>query len=85
MVPLAPLAVGNNTQAQIDAMHAALQEQSATLRRTQDLQEQQSLANAQIMTSISFLADTFIQSDPKEDQEEHKGIHMEGLDLEGLD
>ena len=79
MVPLAPLAVGNNTQAQIDAMHATLQEQSATLRRTQDLQEQQSLANAQIMTSISFLTDTIktrveIQSDFEEDQEEHNGM-----------
>ena len=85
MVPLAPLAVGNNTQAQIDAMHATLQEQSATLRRTQDLQEQQSLANAQIMTSISFLADTFktrveIQSDLEEDQEEHNGFEMDRAD-----
>ena len=85
MVPLAPLAVGNNQQAQIDAMHATLQEQSATLRRTQDLQEQQSLANAQIMTSISFLTDTFkthveIQSDPEEDQEEHNGFAMDKAD-----
>ena len=43
------------------------------------------LVMSMIMTSIFFLADTFIQSDPKEDQEEHKGIHMEGLDLEDLD
>ena len=50
------------------------------LLRPQDLQEQQALANAQIMTSISFLADTFIQSDLEEDQEEHNGIQMKGLD-----
>ena len=85
MVPLAPLAVGNNTQVQIDAMQATLQEQSATLRRTQDLQEQQSIANAQIMTSISFLADTIktrveIQSDVDEDKEEHNGSEMDKVD-----
>jgi hypothetical protein len=50
------------------------------LLRPQDFQEQQALANAQIMTFISFLADTFIQSDLKEDQEEHNGIQIEGHD-----
>ena len=54
------------------------------------IQEQQALANAQITASMSLVADSFktrveIQFDLEEDQKEHNGIHMEGLDLEGLD
>ena len=66
-------------------MYATLQEQSAALRRSQDIQEQHALASAQIMTSMSFMADSFktrveIQSGLEEDREEHNGIQMEVLD-----
>ena len=75
---------------QISSMMSILQAQNDVLRRLQEKQEQQALANAQITTSLSLLADSIktrveSQFDLEQDQEEHKGIHMEGLDLDGLD
>ena len=66
-------------------MCAKPQEQSAALRRSQDLQEQRALANAQILTSMSIMAYSFktrvgILSDLVEDEEENNGMMMGGLD-----
>lgn len=77
-------------QDQINSMMSTLQAHNDVLRRLQEQQEQQALANAQIMTSLSSVADSIktrveSQFDLEQDQEEHKGIHMEGLDLEDLD
>ena len=88
--PLRPLATRGMNQDHISSMMTILQAQNDVLRRLQEHQEQQALASAQITTSMSLVADSFktrveIQFDLDEDQEEHNGIHMEGLDLEGLD
>ena len=77
-------------QDQISSMMSILQAQNDVLRRLQEQQEQQALTNAHITTSMSLVADSIktrveSQFDLEQDQEEHKGIHMEGLDLDGLD
>ena len=79
--PLAPLAMGGMTQAQIDTMMATLQTQSEVLKRTQ---EQQAASNAQIMhmqSSMAFLADTmkkFQDNGNNEHSDEEKDYSEDG-------
>ena len=82
--PLRPLATGGMYQDQISSMMSILQAQNDVLRRLQEQQEQQALANAQITTSMSLLADSIktrveIQCDVDE-EEEHNGYEMGKVD-----
>ena len=67
-------------------MIAALQQQTATLQRSQELQ---ATANAQIMTSLSYMANTLTsqQQEPASDDEddEEEDYDDEEIDMDNTD
>ena len=66
-------------------MIAALQLQTATLQRSQELQATE---NAQIMTPISYMADTFTnqQQEPASDEyDEEEDNDEEEIDMDNTD
>ena len=65
-------------------MIAALQQQTATLQRSQELQ---ATANAQIMTSLSYMANTLTsqQQEPASDDEDDEDYDDEEIDMDNTD
>ena len=81
---LPPLGVGGASHNQLDSVIAALQQQTATLQRSQELQ---ATANAQIMTSLSYMANTLTsqQQEPASDDEDDEDYDDEEIDMDNTD